>query len=227
MPPRMIPAVHHSTVLRCRRRARAPVSRSRTPAAAGPGRGRSRPAPRSRRPTRISATAARPAVAPSDSSSGHHRSPAYGRVFCAQPIGEAHDAAPSPTSPMARTTNDPASTMPAMPDAARAVSTTWAVAAVSVANSAPVAAKPAPISTEPPAGRPIATRPAATIAPVRTSIPNATPSAASTGARRPIGAARSSSRRPDSSSPRVRRDTISNDINATATAPRATIWKAT
>ena len=41
-------------------------------------------------------------VATTNTSRGHHFSPANGRVFCAQPIGDSHESVPSPMSPTAR-----------------------------------------------------------------------------------------------------------------------------
>ena len=96
------PVLQPSSAPRSSRNASPSALVSRGLAVAGPGRGATIPAPSSRRARSASAPATSPAAATSDSASGHQRSPANGRIDCAQPIGDSHDSVPSPTSPAAR-----------------------------------------------------------------------------------------------------------------------------
>ena len=68
----------------------------------GPGRWGRIPAPSSRRARSAIAPATSTALDATISASGHHCSPAYGRMYWPQPIGDSHDSVPSPTSPAAR-----------------------------------------------------------------------------------------------------------------------------
>ena len=206
---------------RCRRRARPSGCPSPREARGGPGLGGTRPAPTSRRAARAPAARTRHPVAASIGRNGHHRSPANGRVFCAHPIGENHESVPSPMSPTARNTNDAPSTAPAMPFTTRVFSVICAATRATPVNTSPVSVKETPKVTDPASGSCWPSRAWATAAPTATFMAATVSVAAAVGAWLPTGKERSSSRRPDSSSPRVRLPIISTLIRATTTRPIA------
>ena len=123
------------------------------PARGGPGLGWTRPAPRSRRSSSATATATVSAVNTTGTRATHQRSPPNGRICWLQPIGESHDSHQGPAgeemSPIARSTNDPASTPTATPRAARALAVSWAATAPTAANAAPAQAHDSPKAQAP------------------------------------------------------------------------------
>ena len=164
-------------------------------------------------------------------SSGHQTLTARtGRAFWAQPIGESQESgavADVPDRPDRRTTRRGGRRR--CPTATRGFSVTWAVMAVipdeheaergegrAEDDRARGRAGPAARSDERRRARRATTGRRATTA-----------SPAASGACRPTGIARTSSRRPLSSSPRVSRPTSSTLISPTITRPKAPTWKAT
>lgn len=116
---------------------------------------------------------------------------------------------------------------PARPDATLVLSVTWAVTAVTAANTRPTAVTDAPKVTAPAAGRSMPMNPTARAAPTTTFMPPTTTSAASMGAWRPTAAARTSSSRPLSSSARVWRESMNRLMSPTSTSVNEPVSKAT
>jgi hypothetical protein len=141
----------------------------------------------------------------------------------AQPIGDSHDSQLRPppdrllTSPMTRSSQVPPRTPTAIPLAAPAPLVSWAATAPTAANAQPAAASWSPAATDPATGRFWPAMAAATSAARTRLAARVTTSAAARAAWRPTTVAPSSSRRPDSSSVRVWRMTVSMAIRAIST----------
>ena len=114
-----------------------------------------------------------------------------------------------------------------MPYIDELVSLTWAATAATPANTSPTPASEAPSANEPAAGwsTPIIT--SAVSRPISSWTAPTTTSATATGAKRPTGAARTSSLRPVCSSWRVWRPKKNMLISPTKAAPKAPICQAT
>ena len=203
------------------RRVRPPGASSGADAAARPARAGRSPAPRSRRRRRIPAITSSTTTAARETSSGHQRRSTKARICCAQASGEnqdSHEPSRSITSPMPRTMKESARIPSAVPEAVPACSVSWAVTAVTAPKTSPVRAVASPSASESAVPPPPISIPEATAAP-RARFASATTSRAETdGARRPVGRERSSSSRPDSSSPRVRRAVSRIDMIAAGTS---------
>ena len=86
-----------------------------------------------------------------------------------------------PTSPMARRAKETPRTAPASPEAVRELSVTWVVTASTPMNMSPIIVKERPNTTDPPAGRPMATSEAPTSTPTTRFMALTTTRAAAEG----------------------------------------------
>ena len=158
---------------------------------------------------------------------GHHSSPANGRVFCAQPIGDSHESVPSPTSPSARNRNAAPRRRPPIPYTTRVFSLTCASTRVHAAKNSPNSVNERPNTTDPVAGRPTPSSERVTNAPVTTFMAPTVSSADAGSECRPTARDRTSSARPASSSPRVMRPSMKRLMSPIRINPKVPVWNAT
>ncbi len=192
--------------------------RSRGPAEAGPSVEGSSPSPTSRLRCNAYATATSTPVTTSGNSSTQNRSPANGRAWVDQPMGDDHDNhVTSAESPTARSANATPRTAPASPLAVLEYSASCAVTAATPVKTSATAVSPSPNANAPAVAMPVAASATAVATPVTSANPPHTTSAAVRGAYLPTTVDDSSSCLPVSSSCLVCRTIVNTHTNAANT----------
>ena len=211
-------SAHPRVTPRCSRVAR-PIGVGSAPfARGGPVRAAMSAPPTSRRALSRRERASRARVVTTARTKGVTRGSPKGAARSYQPCGESQTTHVPSTEPRPRTMTEARVRAKAAPHTLRWWPKAWARTAVTPTKTAPSASRSRPKRTEPSGSAPAARRVTLVSAPMTSRVARASRTAASSGAWRPIREARSSSRRPVSSSLRVPREVSAIARTGTAKA---------